>query len=346
MRILVDANHPAHVHFFKHFIWSMQQRGHEVSITASRKDVVFDLLKHYNFAYIDLGSYGHSLLSKLVQFSLMSIKMWRAARELRPDIILGIASIRGAHVGRLLRGCQSVIFDDTEHASEQIRLYLPFADRVFTPSCFRKELGHKHQRYQGYHELAYLHPSRFTPNPAVLDDAGIDSDNPYFLVRFVSWESTHDIGYHGISDAGKRKLIQRLAEHGRVIITAESELPGEYEQYRLPVEPQLLHDLLAFAHLYVGEGATMASEAAVLGTPSIYVNPLGAGTIDQQQALGLLHHVPDEDEAIELAVQLAADADAPARHSRRRATMLQEQSDVTQWMVEMVESLATQRRAA
>ncbi len=35
--------------------------------------------------------------------------------------------------------------------------------------------------------------------------------------------------------------------------------------------------LLAYATLFIGEGATMASECAVLGTPAIYVNSLQLG---------------------------------------------------------------------
>jgi predicted glycosyltransferase len=34
-----------------------------------------------------------------------------------------------------------------------------------------------------------------------------------------------------------------------------------------------VHDLLAFARLYVGEGSCMAAEAACLGTPAIFLSP-------------------------------------------------------------------------
>ena len=48
--------------------------------------------------------------------------------------------------------------------------------------------------------------------------------------------------------------------------------------------------MLAFAGLYVGEGATMASEAAVLGTPAVYVNTLTMGYVQDEERYGLLHH--------------------------------------------------------
>ena len=40
--------------------------------------------------------------------------------------------------------------------------------------------------------------------------------------------------------------------------------------------------------LYIGEGATMASECAMLGTPAMYINTLGAGTLEEQEKYGLI----------------------------------------------------------
>jgi predicted glycosyltransferase len=60
MRIVVDIGHPAHVHLFKNFVWEMQKRGHEILITASKKEVSLRLLDAYGFDYIPLGSYGSS----------------------------------------------------------------------------------------------------------------------------------------------------------------------------------------------------------------------------------------------------------------------------------------------
>jgi len=64
MKVAVDINHPAHVHFFKNFIREMRKRGHEVVITASQKDLAYTLLQKYDFTYIPLGCYGNSLFKK------------------------------------------------------------------------------------------------------------------------------------------------------------------------------------------------------------------------------------------------------------------------------------------
>ena len=49
MRILIDIGHPAHVHYFKNFIWQMQKKGHEFMITARDKEVALNLLDKYGF---------------------------------------------------------------------------------------------------------------------------------------------------------------------------------------------------------------------------------------------------------------------------------------------------------
>lgn len=257
----------------------MQARGHMVVITASQKDLAYNLLQKYGFLYIPLGCYGNSLLKKVVNLPYLDLKMYNEIKKINPDILVGIGSIRAAHASILLKK-PCISFEDTEHATEQIWLYLPFAASVCTPSCYRCNIGPKQVRYNGYHELAYLHPNRFTPNPAVLAEIGLNESDLFIVVRFVSWQASHDVGQHGIRD--KVRLVKALEKYGRILITSEGALPRELQCYQIRVSPEKLHDLLYYATLYVGEGATIASECAVLGTHAIYVNSLGLGYIGEE----------------------------------------------------------------
>ena len=73
-------------------------------------------------------------------------------------------------------------------------------------------------------------------------------------------------------------------------------------KYQIRTSPDNMHDILANASLYIGEGATMASESALLGTPSIYISSL-AGTMgclkELEQKYGALHSFIDEEAGIE-----------------------------------------------
>ena len=339
MRIVVDINHPAHVHFFKNFIREMEERGHQVVITASQKDLAYTLLQKYGFTYIPLGCYGDSLLKKLVNLPLLDLRMYNVLKKMNPDISVGIGSIRAAHASLLLKK-PCISFEDTEHATEQIRLYLPFAASVCTPSCYRGDIGPKQIRYNGYHELAYLHPDRFTPNPTVLTELGLTEGDPFIVVRFVSWQASHDVGQHGIRD--KVGLVKALEEYGRVLITSEGALPEELQAYQIRVSPEKLHDLLYYATLYVGEGSTTASECAVLGTHAIYVNTLPLGYIAEEDEK--YHLVSDfsgrdctDETVLAEARRLLQNPDLREEGKEKAKALVQDKIDVTAFMVWFVE---------
>jgi uncharacterized protein len=334
--IVVDVNHPAHVHFFKHFIGEMRERGHNVLITASDKDVTIHLLNAYGFDFVNMGTYGNTVLRKIVNVPLMDLRMVHAVRTFRPEVLLGIASSRAAHTAFVLRK-KSIVFDDSEHKG-QLWAYLPFASTVVTPTCFRKNLGKKHLRYAGYHELAYLHPHRFTPNPRVLDELGLSENTPFFIVRFVAWRAVHDMGEKGFTENGKRQLVRELMKRGKVIITSEESLPPDLQTHSLSVSLEKVHDLLYYATMYVGEGATMASEAAVLGTPSVYVSSISAGTLEEQEKkYDLLRHFKNEEDALRYVGELLSIEDLKERWREKRATLLKDKIDVTEYMTELVE---------
>ena len=108
------------------------------------------------------------------------------------------------------------------------------------------------------------------------------------------------IGHNGISIENKRKLIRLLNPLGRVIISSEKKLDDEFEKYRMSTCPTKMHDLLYYCSLFVGDGGTMASESAVLGTPSVHVSSLDAGVLKEQVKYGLLTSLRNDKELIKI----------------------------------------------
>lgn len=339
MKIVVDINHPAHVHYFKNFIWEMQKKGHEILITASEKDISYTLLDNYGFSYVKIGNYGKSILEKLVNIPLLDLKMYQAVKDFKPDIFLGFGSIRAAHVSRVMRK-PCIALDDTEHAKWEHRLYVPFTDVIVTPACFKKDFGKKQIRYNGFTELQYLHPNRFTPNPAVLHEIGLAPEDPYIILRFVSWDANHDVGQYGIND--KVSLAKALEKYGRILITSEGMMPPELEAYRIRISPEKLHDLLYYATLYVGEGATTASECAILGTHALYVNTLKLGYMSEEDEK--YHLVSDfssrvctDDTVLAEAMKLLQNHDIKGEGKRKGKILVQDKIDVTAFLVWLIE---------
>src|ERR1019366_5169962 len=67
-------------------------------------------------------------------------------------------------------------------------------------------------------------PNRFQPDPEVLAEFGVRPDEPYSIVRFVSWQAVHDRQERGLSVKQKRHLIELLQRRGRGLISAEAPL--------------------------------------------------------------------------------------------------------------------------
>jgi hypothetical protein len=338
LRIVVDVNTAGQVHFFKHAIVELRGRGHEVLITGSRKNVSIDLLEIYGLGYTYIGNYGTSMLSKALNLPLTDWKMFDSIKRFSPDLILGFGSIRAAHVSRMLR-THSLSFDDTEHSREQHALYIPFTDVICTPACFRKDFGKKHIRFNGYKELAYLHPNYYKPDASVLDDAGISNGDRFAVMRLISWDASHDLGQHGIKDPVR--LVKELERYMPVLITSEGKLDKGLEKNRITLSPEKLHDLLYYASLYIGEGGTTAAEAAILGTPSIYVSSLEGSMgnfLELEQKYRLMYSYRQADSALDKVKEMIQEPKIMGEWASRREKLLNDKIDVTRFMVWFIEN--------
>jgi predicted glycosyltransferase len=258
MRLLFNCGHPADVHFFKNVIWNLQSHGHEVAIASREKDVTTSLLDCYGFKHEVHTKATKGRIRILGAMLRKDYKLYMLARRFKPDILVGgMGSVCVPTVARMIRK-PSIIFDDTEHSRYEHLIMDRLATAICTPTCYQKDLGRKHVRVDGYKELAYLHPNYFKPDHSVLAELGLTEGQRFAVVRFVSWGASHDIGQSGFSKS--KDVVRSLEPYVRVLITSEGGLDADLEKYRITVPPQKLHDLLYFATLYVGEGATIASE--------------------------------------------------------------------------------------
>ena len=265
-RVLIDLQHPAHLHFFRPAAQVLRERGHEVLFTARDKDILLQLGEELGEDLVVFGRAGKGVWAMGRELMYRQWKLWGHISRFKPDVMLAIAGTFIALPG-WLRRVPRYVFYDTEHATISNLLAYPFATRVYVPQCYRDPIRWAHHRYNGYHELAYLRPDRFTPDPTVLAEAGIQEGERFSLVRFVGWEAAHDIGLTGFSPAARVEAVKELAKRGRVLLSAEGAIPKELEPYRVSIRLSRMHHLIAHADLVFGESATMCSEGAVLGVP-------------------------------------------------------------------------------
>ncbi len=341
MRLLVDILHPAHVHLFRAFIDEMQARGHEVLVTAREKDIAVELLQAFGIPHRTLSVQRKGAVSMVTELARRAWAVWRLSRSFKPDFMIGCMGPAIAIAGRFMKA-KTIVYYDNETARIVNAVVSRLCDAYMTPVSFVGDMGRAHRRYEGFHGLAYLHPNRFTPDPAVLAKLDLSPDKPFFVVRFVAWESVHDVGETGFSDSGKRRLIERLAREGQMILSVEGAVPAEFQHYCAKVPVEKMHHLLAYCRLFVGESATMAEEACLLGSHAIFVSRSGRGVIDEiEQRYGLAHYftASDEDRALARLDELLALDDVKADAKARQEKLLSEKIDLTAAMVETVEAM-------
>ncbi len=336
MRILIEAHHPAHIHFFKHAVRAWRERGHEVLMLGRDRDVMRALLAAYDWIPSRLVSVaGKNNRFPLAEFVQRQLRVASTIASFRADIVL---SLMGSYTqSTALFGRPNIIFTDSEFQSFNHRIAHPFATRIYTPECFWKDLGPRQVRYRGYHELAFLHPRRFQPDPGVLDELGL-ARGSYLVLRTSAWNTLHDVGERGI-EAQLDAFVERALGFGPVVIVPEGgRLPARWEHLRLRVAPHRFHDVLAFAKLVATEGASTASEAACLGVPAVYVNTTRRGYLDDQaHRYGLVYDFREPQSALDRTLSLLREPPDPQGLAAARRRLIDEHVDVTQLVVELVE---------
>ena len=344
MRVAYTIQHPAHVHLFRNSIRELVKSGDSVFVFVRENDVATDLLDGYGIEYNRLAPETNSFAGLAVAQALYEGRLLRNCWRIDPDVIVGMGEPGVSHVSTLLR-TNGLIFTDTEDATIQNMLAFPLADRICTPDCYQDDIGKKQWTYPGYHELAYLHPDRFTPDPSVFDDADVDPEEKYVVLRLVAWNALHDIGSAGFDEL--EAVIEQLESTGtRVIITSEGDLPDRFDEYLMPTAPEEIHHVLRYADLFIGESATMAAESAVLGTPAVFVSPLRRGYIDElADEYGLVFQFNGDDRqsrGLSKAVSIL-DGYAPETWRRRREKLLEDKVDTTSVITEQIREMASRR---
>ena len=345
MKVMISIQHPAWVHQFHHIVNRLIARGDEVRVLAIDKDGAALLLEGYGIPYVLCAKgTGRNVLEKGWLFFRMCVNHTLHGLRFRPDILIGRASPMMAIAARITRS-PHLIYEDTEVSKFSLRICKRLSTKILTPRTFLTDLGKAQERVDTYKELFYLHPSVFTPSRGALRAVGFNPDEPYVLARFVAWNASHDVGKRGLDDREKLKLIRRLEAAGvRVWVSSEKPLAEALEPYRLRTPYPMVHHVLAFAKLVYSEGATMASEAAVLGVHALYVNEIRSGsTREQEERFDLLYcfHGADRyEKAADKALELLKLPDLAERGRAKQAKLLNEKKDINDLYISEIDRLA------
>lgn len=345
MKILIYLGHPAHFHLFKNIIRELKNNSQNVIIVTKRKDVLEDLLRSQSWKYLNIYPKERKGTKTAIAYSLFikDLSLLKITIKTKPNLMIGTSS-EITHVGQLL-GIKSLVVneDDIGQVPFFAKLSYPFANSIIVPSeCSVGKWENKTTFYDGYHELAYLHPKNFIPKKEVINSFNPDGKK-YFILRFAKLTAHHDKGKTGITTEIAQNIIDKLLPHGEVYITSERELEPRFEKYKIKINPLDIHHALYFADLYIGDSQTMAAEAAVLGTPSLRFNDFVGklGYLEElEHKYGLTYGIKTEEpeKLFNKINELLNTKDLKEEWQKRRGKMLSEKIDVTAFMVWFIEN--------
>jgi len=346
MDIAIFMSTPAQVHFYRNIVNGLLKGDNNVHILARDYGETLEILDEVGMEYhvFSRPPTGAKRILTLPFDIIRAVKWLRNKGGV--DLITGF-EIYGAYTSSLLRSPYVQFYDSEPNIhkllSLQFKVMMPFTDVLLTPESFRTELGDKHLRVASYKELAYLHPHYYTPQDDVLDIMGLSKNDEYVLLRFNAFDAAHDEGVAGFTSEDKVRLVRELEKHVHVFISAEGKVPRELEKNLLPVPKSRIHDVIYHAKLLVTDTQTMATEAALLGTPVIrsnkFVGPNDMGNfIELEERFGLMFNIRDPGKAIQKAIELVKTEGLKREWVKRRKKLLEEKIDITSFMVWFLEN--------
>jgi len=316
MKILIDINHPAHVHYFRNFIKLMEAKGHQFCVINRDSKMINQLLDYYGIEHTIRNKRPEKKGTFVSMMNLLRMTIWciRKSISFHPDMYMGFGSSACAITSWVFHK-PSILLDDTEHNVMNHRIYKPFASAVLTPFYFNKDLqigggkNNRQIRFNAFVEQLYLHSTYYKKDLRVLNELNV-KPKEYVIVRYIAYDAHHDLAAHPLPEDAKKRIVAELANAIRVFVSLEKSVEDSfYDPFILRISPEKMHDLEANAKLMVTEGATMASESFVHGVPYIYLNPLRCGNIDYQcnNYQGRAFQTTNEEEAIALIRRLMSE---------------------------------------
>lgn len=269
-KIVFSVIHLAHLNFFKKAIENFNNKGFNIEIIyLDRGKIEKVLIKEFpQYKLTKIGVYSPSTFGKIFMVLKRIKGILSYLRKSKPIITLGVGDFVLAFCSRLL-GIKSVLFYDDYEFKLNFNLSHFFANKLVIPDVIPKR-SKKIITYNGFKELAYLHPDFYKPNKKIIEDLGL-KQNKYVFVREVAGIS---MNYTNLKQEGLVSSIKYLSEKGiKVILSLEDKSRREfYAPYCIILEEPLedVYSIMNYALFCLSSGDSMARESALLGVPCIY----------------------------------------------------------------------------
>jgi len=337
MRILFIVYHPVDPYITFEIAKKIENEGGKAFfIIIEKEGIIQKIVDAKGFDNVVIADSKKSFIGKVVNTMKIVLSIKKHSSKFKPDIVFSPA---GPYTSFAFKGSKLplVCWEDTETATFNFKYSNKRIDSLLLTESFYKELpGDNIIRFNGYKELAYLHPNIFKPDNTILNELGLNSNDKIVLMRFSALNSMHDIGLESEvinNDDAILNFIKKIENNYGVkvfISVTERDLDDRFDSYKLNIEPTKYSHLLSNCTLYVGEGTTSASEAGVLGVPWINIQQTKRGyLIDQEENYGLGFRVDSMSLAFEKAEELLSNDSLKPDWKLKKDKLINDKIDVS-----------------
>jgi uncharacterized protein len=308
----IFINTPAQYHFYKNIIYELNKLGIKTAIVYRDYGETKSLIKENNQNYFEYSSKRSSLVVKSTMIPLDIFRACHYLKHQNVDLVTGFG-LYDCFSSSLL-GVPCIVFNDSEpyinsSYSIQYKIFMPFTDIIVTPSFFNQDLGRKQIRVNSIKETAYLHPKYYSPDKSIFEFLNLSENEIYAILRFNSFDAGHDIGISGFDMKDKIELVRRIGSQMKIFISSEGKMGDSLSKFQIKIPKSRIHDAIAFASLVVTDTQTIATEAAILGTPVIrsnaFVGKYDMGIFNELEKRHLLFNFKDRKQAIDKAEEIS-----------------------------------------
>jgi len=295
----------------------LKSLGHEVLLTCRSYEYTVGSIRRFGFDPVIIGSYGEGGSKEKI---FQDIKRMEGLLRLlstigeTPKVLVAYPNPPAARVAFGL-GIKYVALTDSPHAVIPSRLSLPLADVIITPSAVPKSEiekyiyrgGTKIYQYEGVDEIAWL--LRCKPDEKYIRAVLRLKPFNYVVFRPREYLAT----YYSIKPAvSVTKVIKELSDLGFTVVVLprySTDMSLVEELSKQGINVRLIKDMydgvsLAFyARAVITGGATLAREAALLGTLGVTYFPFSLYVNDYVAEKGFpLYVAKTDDDIVELVV--------------------------------------------
>jgi predicted glycosyltransferase len=279
MRVWVDALTSKQAVLLGVLAREIRSAGLEVLVTCREYEYTCKALDFLRVDYVAVGRYSEGdPYDKVREDGLRAARLAEVVRGFKPEVLVAYPNPAASRVAYGI-GARYVALTDSPHATIPSRLSLPLADYVVFSSCIPEgEVGRyvtqstKLIQYRGVDEVGWL--KRLEPDEGYVRSLGL---SPW---RYVVFRPAEELAtyYRELRIPRSEEVLSVLLDLGYEVVL----LPRYSHHLDLARRGGVVvvgggfsgPSLTYYARLVVTGGASIAREAALVGTPAITYTPL------------------------------------------------------------------------